>query len=87
MTEINTFAVHRLLVCELLEDLGSSGKSITGLTHTAVDDELVNLQRTHRVLQLRFFVCHGEQTGPANNLCVISQPQGSRPESVYGRWV
>lgn len=41
---------------QLFQDLGGSGKSITGLSDTDVDAELADAQRSHGVLELVFLV-------------------------------
>ena len=41
-----------LLISEILEHLGGLGEPITALTDAAVDDELLNLDLSHLVLEL-----------------------------------
>ena len=41
-----------LLISEILEHLSGLGESITALSDTAVDDELLNLDLSHLVLEL-----------------------------------
>lgn len=49
-----TLGVDRLAASQLLQNLGGTSKSITRLTNAAVDDQLVDLNLSHRVLQLLF---------------------------------
>lgn len=56
-----TLGVDGLLVGKLFEHLGGTGESITRLTNATVDDHLVNLQLTHRVLCLLLLVGHDDK--------------------------
>lgn len=58
-----TLGVNGLLVGQLLKHLGGTSQSITRLTNATVDDHLVNLQLTHRVLRLIFLGRHGFNIG------------------------
>ena len=49
-----TLGKHWLLVSELFQHLGGSGQTITRLTNTVVDDELVNFQLSHGIGLLIF---------------------------------
>ena len=49
---IDTLREHRLSVSQLLQDLGSTSKSITRLTNAAVDNEFVDLKTAHGVFEL-----------------------------------
>ena len=50
LTESLTLGEDRLLVGQLFQDLGSTSQAITRLADTAVDDQLVDLELSHRVL-------------------------------------
>lgn len=51
-----TFGKDWLLTGQLFQDLGGSGKSITGLSDTDVDAQLSDTQRSHDVLELVILV-------------------------------
>ena len=61
MTDVlQTFGVNGLLVSQLLEHFGGSGKTITRFTDAAIDNELINLKLTQRVLCLLFLRHHSD---------------------------
>jgi hypothetical protein len=47
-----SLGLDRLLISEILKYLSGLGKSITALSDAAVDDELLNLDLSHLVLEL-----------------------------------
>jgi len=51
---VSSFGVDRLLVRQLLQNLGGTGQSVARLADAAIDDKLVNLQLAHGVLCLVF---------------------------------
>lgn len=51
---VSSLGVDWSLTGELFEHLGSSGKSVTGLTDTDVENKLLNLDLLHRISRLVF---------------------------------
>jgi hypothetical protein len=67
--DLFTFREDWLSVSELLQDLGSTSKTITRFTNAAVDNQLINLKLTHGILELIFshFILYNTPIEQLNN--------------------